>query len=157
MELKPKSYRIIRFQDCDPMGHLNNSRYLDYFMNAREDHLAAYYNLNIYARLKETGKSWVVAKNDIIYKDPAWLMEKVLIQTQVNNYSIKHIEVEMVMYNELESKLKALLRTVFIPFDVKTNKAVEHDQKMMTLLKEISIPDITKNIEKRVLELQGML
>ncbi len=31
------SQAIIRFQDCDPYAHLNNGRYLDYFMNARED------------------------------------------------------------------------------------------------------------------------
>ena len=33
----------IRFQDCDPFRHLNNARYTDYFMNAREDQLAQFY------------------------------------------------------------------------------------------------------------------
>jgi len=27
----------VRFQDSDPFRHLNNARYLDYFVNARED------------------------------------------------------------------------------------------------------------------------
>ena len=35
------STAIIRFQDCDPYSHLNNGRYLDYFMNAREDQVWA--------------------------------------------------------------------------------------------------------------------
>ena len=39
----------IRFQDCDPFGHLNNAQYLDYFMNAREDHLLANYAFDIFA------------------------------------------------------------------------------------------------------------
>ena len=30
---------MTRFSDCDPFGHLNNARYIDYFINAREDHL----------------------------------------------------------------------------------------------------------------------
>ena len=25
----------IRFQDCDPLQHLNNSKYFDYYFNAR--------------------------------------------------------------------------------------------------------------------------
>ena len=29
----------IRFPDCDPFNHLNNSKYIDYIINAREDHL----------------------------------------------------------------------------------------------------------------------
>ncbi len=29
----------IRFPDCDPFNHLNNSKYIDYFINAREDQL----------------------------------------------------------------------------------------------------------------------
>lgn len=26
---------VIRFQDCDPLQHLNNAKYFDYFFNAR--------------------------------------------------------------------------------------------------------------------------
>ncbi len=25
---------VIRFQDCDPMQHLNNAKYFDYYFNA---------------------------------------------------------------------------------------------------------------------------
>ena len=37
----------IRFQDCDPFNHLNNAAYLNYFMNAREDHLIENYGIDI--------------------------------------------------------------------------------------------------------------
>jgi len=37
----------IRFQDCDPFNHLNNSKYIDYFINTREDQLLEYYGLEI--------------------------------------------------------------------------------------------------------------
>lgn len=39
---------VIRFQDCDPFGHLNNARYIDYFINERENHLLQYYNFDTY-------------------------------------------------------------------------------------------------------------
>lgn len=157
MEKQPISASQIRYQDCDPLGHLNNGRYIDYFMNAREDHLALHYNLHIYDRFRQTGKTWVVAKSEIIYRAPANLMEMVQIRTQVNHFSIKHIEVEMAMYDNRVKQLKALLRSVFIPFDVKTGKSTEHDPALMELLKIIHVEGITRNIEERIAELEGSL
>ena len=43
-----ESSALIRFQDCDPFQHLNNSRYIDYFMNAREDQLNQFYDFRIF-------------------------------------------------------------------------------------------------------------
>jgi len=37
---------VIRFQDCDPLGHLNNAKYFDYFFNAREDQVSKIYGYN---------------------------------------------------------------------------------------------------------------
>ena len=157
MEKHPHSYTQVRYQDCDPLSHLNNGRYIDYFMNAREDHLVQYYGLNVYERLKSEGRGWVVGKSEIIYRKPAWLMEEVLIRSQVNNYSIKHIEVEMAMYDKSESHLKSLIRSVFIPIDARTNKAVEHADEIMELLKAVHVEGITTNIEERVAELEGKM
>jgi acyl-CoA thioesterase FadM len=126
-------------------------------MNAREDHLSEYYGINIYDRLKKLGQSWVVAKSEIIYRKPAFLMEKVLIKSQVINYGLKHIEVEMSMYDSKGEKLKALLRSVFIPFDIRTNQRIEHDDVLMNLLKLVHIKDITPNMEERVAALEGKL
>ena len=50
---------LIRFSDCDPFNHLNNSRYIDYFINAREDHLLAYHDFNLYDLAKEKKLGWV--------------------------------------------------------------------------------------------------
>jgi len=157
LEKFPSSMMQIRFQDCDPMSHLNNGRYIDYFMNAREDHLASYYGINIYNRLKENGQSWVVVKNEIIYRKPAFLMEDVLIKTQVNNFSLKHIEVEMTMYDDSGSKLKSIMRCIFIPFDIKTNSVAQHDDEIMTLLKSVRVENIHSNLEERITEIEGKL
>ena len=51
----------VRFQDCDPFGHLNNARYVDYFMNARTDQVLEAYNLQI-MKAGQT-ESWVVNKS----------------------------------------------------------------------------------------------
>ncbi|MDB5230478.1 MAG: acyl-CoA thioesterase, partial [Chitinophagaceae bacterium] len=43
----PESTIKIRFHDCDPFNHLNNSRYIDYMMAARSDQLALYYQFDM--------------------------------------------------------------------------------------------------------------
>ena len=66
----------VRFQDCDPFNHLNNSSYIDYFMNAREDQILENYQLDIYEHLRTTGQAWVVASNQISYIKPVMMNEK---------------------------------------------------------------------------------
>jgi len=57
MEKILKTKRKIRFQDCNPFNHLNNSKYLEYFINAREDQIAEQYDLDIFNYMQETGLS----------------------------------------------------------------------------------------------------
>ena len=42
----------IRFSDCDPIGHLNNVKYLEYMLNAREDHVEEFYGFTYEQYLK---------------------------------------------------------------------------------------------------------
>jgi acyl-CoA thioester hydrolase len=50
-----ESQMLVRFSDCDPFNHLNNSRYIDYIINAREDQLLKYYEFDIYKMAKDLG------------------------------------------------------------------------------------------------------
>ena len=99
----------IRFQDCDPFNHLNNAKYIDYFINTREDQIAEHYNIDVFQHMKTTGDSWAIASNQIQYLRPAGTMEMVLIETQIIDYSKKHILVEMKMWEENQKHLKAIL------------------------------------------------
>jgi len=153
MEKQPISTASIRFQDCDPMGHLNNSRYLDYMINAREDHLKNYYDLNIYKYLQQEGKAWVVGKNEILYKAPANLMEEVKIKTQVNAFGPRFINVEMSMFDKNLMQLKAIMWSTFIPFDMKTQTATRHSTEIMELLGQVKVDIQSGRLEERVEEL----
>jgi hypothetical protein len=53
-----ESTSVIRFQHCDPFNHLNNAEYLNYMVNAREDQLIKFYDIDIYKMGREQGKSW---------------------------------------------------------------------------------------------------
>lgn len=139
------------------MAHLNNSKYIDYLINAREDQLKQFYDLDVYQWLHKEQKAWVVGKNEIVYRKPALLMEEVLIQSQVLEYSPKHIRVEIAMFNEAKTQLKAILWTVFVPFNIKTQKAEPHSEFLMNLLENVHAPEKTKTIEERVGQLEMML
>jgi acyl-CoA thioester hydrolase len=146
-----ESEYLIRFPDCDPFNHLNNSRYLDYFINAREDHLLTFHHFNIYDLAREKGISWVVSKNQIVYMKPALLMETVVIQSTLIRMDEREIEVEMVMWNHNKSGMKAFLWTTFVHFNLKTQKREMHSEDLMNAFQPycISLPS-SISFEKRI-------
>lgn len=148
-----KSRATVRFQDCDPYGHLYNSKYIDYFMNAREDQLLENYGLDIYALSTSEGIGWVVAQNQIAYLQPALLMEKVWITTKLIEHTLKMITVEFEMWNTEESTLKALMWSRFVHFDLQTRRSATHAQKYMDMFAEVYHP-VEGRFEERVKNLR---
>lgn len=151
MEKILKSKKKIRFQDCDPFNHLNNAKYLDYFINTREDQIAEHYGLDVFEHLKTTGLSWVVLSNQINYLRPAHTMETVTIETQLIQHTDKVLLVELKMWNEDETELKAILWTKFIHFNTKEKKIAKHSPTLMALFEEVTIPVEQSVFEDRTL------
>jgi thioesterase-3 len=139
----------VRFQDCDPFNHLNNSKYIDYFMNAREDQLLENYNLNIFRMADEEGLSWVISSNQICYLNPAQLMEPILIDSQLIAYTSKSLVVELRMWDEGQSKLKSVLWTNFVHYNLKTQKTANHSEELTKLFEDILLPVEQTTFEDR--------
>jgi len=153
MEKILKTKRKIRFQDCDPFNHLNNSKYLEYFINAREDQIAENYDLDIFKYMQETGLSWVVASNQINYLKPASTMETVVIESQLIQYTDNLLVVEMKMWNENETEMKAILWIKFIPYNIQTKKVANHSDDLMKLFQSVVLPVDQTIFENRYLEI----
>ncbi len=143
------SKAIIRFQDCDPYAHLNNGRYLDYFMNAREDQLWKAYDFNIYEYSRTTGLGWVVTQNQIAYLRPALLMEEVTMESQLMESKPKFAQVEMRMY-DADRKLKSLLWAQFVHVDIRLGKSVAHSEELQQLFDRVCIPVEEKDFNERL-------
>jgi thioesterase-3 len=143
------SKAIIRFQDCDPYAHLNNGRYLDYFMNAREDQLVKEYDFNIYEYSRTTGLGWVVTQNQITYIRPALLMEEVMMESQMIECKGKFLKVEMRMYDG-ERKLKSLLWAQFIHVDIRQGKSAPHAEELQQLFESICVPIQEQDFNERL-------
>lgn len=137
----------VRFQDCDPFNHLNNSNYISYFINAREDQVLEHYELDIFEHIREFDKSWVVASNQIRYVKPAHLMEEVLIESQVIHFSKSTLSVEMKMWDKSKKNLKAIFWSTFVYFDIRTNKKTTHPEDFTKLFSQVITP-----VEDRVFE-----
>ncbi|MFK7748843.1 MAG: acyl-CoA thioesterase [Kordia sp.] len=146
----------IRFQDCDPLNHLNNSKYLDYLINAREDQLIEHYDLDIFENAKKTGTTWVVGSHQIAYVRPANVMEIVTIESQLLHYSKKQLLVEIRMYNETKTELKAVLWSSFVHFNVLNGKAHEHNAHFIALFENVQLPVAETNFNERVKSLRMM-
>ncbi|MGN6180562.1 MAG: acyl-CoA thioesterase [Mucilaginibacter sp.] len=133
------SYRI-RFSDCDPFNHLNNSRYIDYFINAREDHLLRFHHFDIYEIINKQGLGWVIGKNEIVYLRPAILMETVVIKSTILKLDTNAILVEMSMWDEQKTRLKALLWTTFVYYNLTSQRPEKHDTEFMNMFRPYENP-----------------
>lgn len=145
----------IRFQDCDPFNHLNNAAYINYLINAREDQLIQYYDIDIYKMGKTLGKSWVVGSNQIAYLRPAFLMEEVVIDSQLINFSNSSLQVELRMWNHDKTELKAVMWSSFVHFNLIKLKTEVHTEELMQLFNTVLNPVKQTSFETRTQQLKA--
>ncbi len=140
MELKKvlESKVKIRFHDCDPYNHLNNSRYIDYFISTREDQLIENYGLDIYDIVRREGLGWVSAETNISYLYPAGLMEEVLIETQLLSFSEKSLQVEGIMWDKHRQHVKAVMWTKLVHYNLQKQASEKHSPELMELFRSVA-------------------
>ncbi len=130
----------IRFHDCDPFNHLNNSRYIDYIVTARGDQLLDHYGLDIYQLARQQGVAWVTGLTQIAYLSPAYLMEEVSIETRLISHTKKSLLLEGLMWSEDKTTLKAVMWTKLVHFHLPSGKSHLHSEKLMELFGQIVDP-----------------
>ena len=136
----------IRFQDCDPFGHLNNARFIDYFLNARADQVLEQFGIDIFG---SSGFTWLVGCNQIAYFRQAVLNEEIMIESQIIAFAEKRIVVEMRMYDREKTHLKALLWVDSIPFSITSQKVEPHGPELMEMFQQNHQPVEQERFEER--------
>jgi len=141
----------VRFNDCDPLGHLNNSKYIDYFLNAREDHLKASYAIDL-KEWASRGLGFVVSRHEIQYIRAVTYNETICILTALIGYGDNYLDVEMLMYDKDQQNLKAILWTRFTHINSRTGKKEDHPAEITEFARQILIPgvDIAKGMNTRI-------
>ncbi|MBF2709903.1 acyl-CoA thioesterase [Flavobacterium soyangense] len=154
MNKNPNSKYKIRFTDCDMFGHLNNSRYLDYLINAREDHLKDFYNFDFNEYYKND-LAWVISSHEISYLKPALFNETVSIQSTLLRVDIEFLHLETIMMNQEQNQIKAIMRSKLIPINLKTGRKAPHDLPFMEWAKTIENTEVANhgNLQDRIKQL----
>ena len=154
MEKNPKSKDKIRFTDCDMFGHLNNSRYLDYLINAREDHLKDFYNFDFNEYFRND-LAWVISSHEIAYIRPAIFNEIVTIQSTLLQLDTEQLHIETIMMNEEQNQIKAAMRSKLVPINLRTGRKVQHNLEFMEWAKTIENTELDNqdNLQDRIKQL----
>jgi acyl-CoA thioester hydrolase len=153
-----ESTHFIRFQDCDPFGHLNNARYINYFMNAREDQVAKHYDFNLFGVAEQQQKNWVVTRNQIAYLAPAGIMEEVRIITRLIRMSETNLVVEGIMVDKDGKRIKSVSWMEFTFVNLANGRPARHPEEMMNLFNAVVV-DVEEPIggfEQRVQALKAL-
>jgi len=117
----------VRFDDVDAFQHLNNMKYLRIFFTERENHEMQQLGFDMYDYQEKTKKNWVIGMNQIAYFRPVLLMEKVVVQSTIIEWNETDVLMEMYMWDETKTKMKALFWCRMIHFDFETHKRTSHD------------------------------
>jgi acyl-CoA thioester hydrolase len=133
MHITPYSPEI-RFSDIDAMGHVNNAVYFTYFEQAR---------IFCFSQLLDGQWNWkkygvLVARNEIDYKMPVLMQDKIEIHVNVESLGSKSFTLTYKIERQ-DGVMCASGRSVMVCFDHQAGKSIE-------------IPDVWK---ERLLKLQS--
>ena len=140
--VETESRTIVRFQDCDPLQHLNNAKYFDYYFNAREDQVAKLYDFAPAQLFHEYKSSWVVYQHQIAYIRPALVSEWVRIMSRIVYYDTDTTITEYYMTDDRKAQLKNVLWVTSKYISIETGKRIPHHPAVMDLLDAIKVPNL---------------
>lgn len=146
----PLKKRIL-FSDCDPFGHLYNTRYLDYFLDAREEHVAANYPV-LHAALQSRETNWVIVSNDVRYVSATKLGEVVSIASAIVRFTRNSALLEITMRND--GGLKAMMWSWLRHVDLRRGIVVNHTEAIQHFLQSVCLPTDCTTVDQRLRELQ---
>lgn len=149
MEYEFSSTVRIRFADCDPIGHLNNVKYLEYMLNAREDHVEQNYGFTYEQYTRETGCTWVTVQNEIAYLKEVRYNSVVQITSKTIFVDDLTAVVELLMKNE-DGTVHAVFWLTVIYFNMKTRRAEKMPQSTLDQFAHFLVDIDQKNFKERV-------
>ena len=150
MEKEISTFVKVRFSDCDPIGHLNNVKYLDYMMNAREDHVESFYGFTYEEYTKQTGCTWITVQNEIAYLKEVRYNSKVQISSKTIEVGDRISKVELLMKSEDGKTINAVLWITVIYFNMKTRRSEVHPPETKANFEKFLVDIEQKNFQERV-------
>lgn len=139
----------VRFSDCDPIGHLNNVKYLEYMLDAREDHVEDGYGFTYEEYMRRTGCTWITIQNEIAYLKEVRANQRVQISSKTIEIGERLSKVEVLMKSEDGNIIHSVLWLTVIYFNMKTRKSEKHPDETRQLFEKFLMPLEEKNFQER--------
>src|ERR1700761_5760772 len=113
----------VRPDDIDMFNHVHNSKYFDYVLAARYDHMEQFYGMSMEAFL-ERGYGWLVRKVYMDYKRPLKMSDYFIVKTGIETIDAKKCRVHFEILSKATNKTCCDGWFDFVMIDLKTAKAV---------------------------------
>ena len=134
-----------RFNDFDPMGHVNNTIFMNYFDIGKVDYFRAVWNTEI-VDWKEIGL--VIARVETDFISPILMGERIIVRTTILHIGNKSLELAQQLINADTDQLKAAARTIMVGFDVNTNSAEPITEKCVEAISRYEGRPFKREINK---------
>lgn len=123
----------IRFCDLDPMGHVNNAIYLNYFEQAR----MSFFHDNLESQWDWKKDGIVLARNEVDYLIPILIQDSVLIEITLDRLGNKSMTLSYEVFDEADSNRKVYARgkSVIVCFDYNKGTTIPVPDKWRSIFK----------------------
>ncbi len=126
----------VRFNDCDPIGHLNSVKYLEYMLNAREDHVEQFFGFTYEEYTRRTGCIWIATQMEIAFLQEVRYNTVVQISSKTIEVSDRISKLEILMKSEDGETIHAVLWMTIIYFNMKTRRSEYQPEDTKELFKK---------------------
>ena len=123
------NYRV-RPDDIDMFQHVHNSRYFDYVMAARYDHMNQFYGMSMEEFITQ-GYGWVVRTAHVEYKRAMVMGQEFMVETGIVSINSKGCRVSFEIKILETGKIACDGWFDYILIDINTKKAVNVTQEMI--------------------------
>ncbi|MFT3803438.1 MAG: acyl-CoA thioesterase [Burkholderiaceae bacterium] len=157
LQREPSSTRIVAFKDCDAFGLLYNTRYLDYVMDVRAEHLMKFYDLDFYRDCQVKQETWVVQGHQVAYIEPARAHEQILVRTRMFEVGKNSSQIEGLIFSGDGGRLKFIQWTKLTYISLSSGAVQHYSPEMADFLDRFrAVEDVPKagNFDERVKQLR---
>ncbi|NOZ34696.1 MAG: acyl-CoA thioesterase [Chlorobi bacterium] len=126
---KNKVQILVRYDDLDTLGHVNNKTYLSYLEESRINYLSEVLNL----KKNSLDFDVVVGRIDIKYLFPIFLNDDVDVYTRISRIGERSYDFECYVVKNKNNKIQtcAFASVTLVSVDLKTGKTKLNNPKMI--------------------------
>lgn len=157
LQREPSSTKIVSFKDCDAFGLLYNTRYLDYIMDARAEHLMKFYDLDFFRDSQINHETWVVQGHQTAYIEPVRVHEEIIIRTRMFQVGKSSSHIEGLIFSGNGARLKYVQWTKLAYINLNTSAAQPYSPEITEFLDRFrAVEDIPEgnDFNERVTQLR---